>query len=148
MMNRLSKASGAAKIDAPTALETSMQFQLEQLPLRVRASEPLNIVGGAGATIRVLRGRVWITQEGSPDDVFVDAGGTHQFEGDGKAIVSAEGASAATAVLMFDAPLSIRASRPLSSAVHRWVRRLMQPAASSRSFGRSLRSRLERQRVA
>lgn len=100
-----------------------MQFVLEQLPIRVGAGAPLNIVDGKGTSLRVLRGRVWITQENSVDDVFLSAGDSHVFDRDGKAIVSAEGSHRATAVVTFDTPVSVRSTVSFASLLARLLPR-------------------------
>jgi len=40
-----------------------------------------------GARIRVTAGRVWITEDGSPSDHFVAAGGDYRVAGDGLVVV-------------------------------------------------------------
>ena len=81
-----------------------MKFNITKMPIGLTASAPLNIDEAADTTVRVLRGRVWITQEGSVDDVFLDAGSGHTFRTDGKVVMSAEGAQA---TIVFDAPLLV-----------------------------------------
>ena len=85
-----------------------MQFTLDQAPLSITNGALLNIRGGKGQSLRVVEGRVWVTQEGSLDDVFLDAGASYTIDGDGTAVVTAEGRTDAKATVVFDAPLSIR----------------------------------------
>ena len=99
-----------------------MQFTVEQMPIRLTSKAPLNIVGGHGSSVRVLRGRIWITQEGSIDDVFLNAGQSHTLEADGKVIISAEGPARSTATVAFDAPLSIQSRPTLGAFLGRLLR--------------------------
>ena len=85
-----------------------MQFNLHQAPLSLTNGALLNIRGGKGQSLRVLSGRVWVTQEGSLDDVFLDAGASYTFGHSGSAVVTAESRNKGTATVVFDAPLSIR----------------------------------------
>lgn len=57
----------------------------------------LPLHGEAGSTIRVLRGRVWITEEDDPRDVFLAAGSEHEIESGGTVLV--EGLSLARVAL-------------------------------------------------
>jgi len=86
-----------------------MKFSMKKMPINLSAQTPLQVDEAAGCTVRVVAGRVWITQEGSVDDVFLDAGSGHTFRTDGKVVISAEGARHASATVLFDAPLSVAA---------------------------------------
>lgn len=98
-----------------------MRFMMNRMPIGLAAATPLRIDEVRGVTLRVLRGRVWVTQEGSVDDVFLDAGSGHTFRADGRVLVSAEGAPQEAATIVFDAPLSISAPVSLTSFVRRLV---------------------------
>lgn len=89
-----------------------MHFNLDHAPLSLRNGALLKISDGRGRSLRVLEGRVWVTQEGSLDDVFLDAGATYTFDGAGAAVVTAEGARDAAAMVVFDVPLTIRSRSP------------------------------------
>lgn len=84
-----------------------MHFKLERAPLKLAGGSLLAISDGRGQALRVLEGRVWLTQEGSLDDVFLDAGTSYRLEGSGRAVVTAEGASDTTTTLLFDGPLEV-----------------------------------------
>lgn len=101
-----------------------MRFNLDHAPLSLRDGALLNISDGRGRSLRVLEGRVWVTQEGSLDDVFVDAGATYTFDGSGAAVVTAEGARDAAATVVFDVPLTIRSRAPSGG---RWFDFLSHP---------------------
>lgn len=92
-----------------------MKFTMKKMPINLSAQTPLNVEEAAGCTLRVVAGRVWITQEGSIDDIFLDAGSGHTFRSDGKVVISAEGARNAVATVVFDAPVSVAARSTLAS---------------------------------
>ena len=84
-----------------------MKFTMKDMPISLQARTPLEVTGASGATLRVLEGRVWITQEGSVDDVFLDAGSGHTFGADGKVVISAEGPQGVAATIAFGSALSV-----------------------------------------
>jgi Protein of unknown function (DUF2917) len=83
-----------------------MRLDLESLPVNLSTGSGLNVADADGVNVRVLRGRVWITQEGSLDDTFLDAGNSHRLEGDGRVVISAEGR--ADARIAFETPFSVQ----------------------------------------
>lgn len=85
-----------------------MQFKLDQAPLGLTDGVLLNISDAEGRSLRVLDGTVWITQQGSLDDVFLNAGESHTFVGSGSAVVTAEGRGSARATVVFDVPLTVQ----------------------------------------
>lgn len=95
-----------------------MQFTLDHAPLSLTDGALLNISDAAGRSLRVLDGKVWITQHGSLDDVFLNAGETHTFVGAGSAVVTAEGHGGANATVLFDVPLTVQSR---SRAKPRWL---------------------------
>jgi hypothetical protein len=107
------------RISRPWTEESTMKFNMNRMPIGLSTSTPLNIEEAQGATLRVMRGRVWVTQEGSVDDVFIDAGGGHTFRADGRVVISAEGSGDAT--IVFDAPLAISERASLRTMVRRLV---------------------------
>lgn len=111
--------------------EEAMRFELRRMPIGLDRGTALNIDDAVGATLRVVRGRVWVTQEGSLDDVFLDAGSGHTFRRAGRIVISAENASAATVV--FDAPLAVVAHESLG----RMARRLLSWRLAPRSVSGS-----------
>ncbi len=94
-----------------------MHFNLDHAPLSLTEGAVLNISDGKGRSLRVVEGRVWITQQGSLDDIFLDAGESHTFAGAGSAVVTAEGSRNAKATVLFDVPLTIQSR---SRAESRW----------------------------
>ncbi len=106
-----------------------MKFTMKRMPIELDADEPLRLDEAAGATLRVLRGRIWITQEGSPDDVFLDAGSGHTFRADGRVLISAERAGARSAAIVFDAPLAVAGRATVGAALRRLLSRHAAPAS-------------------
>lgn len=102
-----------------------MHFDLERPTISVAVNTPLNLNDGLGRSLRVVQGRVWVTQEGSLDDLFLDAGQSCTFESAGSIVLTAEGVDGERSTVCFDEPLSIR-SRP--SFVRGLMRRLMLQA--------------------
>ena len=98
-----------------------MHFNVDRAALGVVAGVPLTISDAQGRSLRVLQGRVWVTQEGSLDDTFLDAGQTYTFDGPGSAVVTAEGPDAAIATVVFDVPLSVSSRH---EGVSGWLRSL------------------------
>ncbi len=94
-----------------------MKFTMKKMPINLSAQTPLNVDEAEGCTVRVVAGRVWITQEGSIDDLFLDAGSGHTFRTDGRVVISAEGAAHAVATVVFDAPVSVAARTTLASTI-------------------------------
>ena len=88
-----------------------MRFTLDQLPISLPSGIPLAIADSKGTSLRVLRGRIWVTQEDQRDDVFLDEGATHTLSRDGRTVTTAEGPPCASARVVFDAPLSVRSRR-------------------------------------
>lgn len=99
------RATDDAEVPFP---ETAMHFDLDQAPLNLARGALLKIRDAGGQSFRVVQGRVWVTQEGSLDDVFLDAGSRFTFDGAGASVVTAEGPRDAVATLVFDGPLTIR----------------------------------------
>ena len=90
------------------------------LDLRKRQSLQLNDV--AGATLRVTRGSVWITQEADTRDVVLGAGESFTVERDGLTIVEAQGDTTLLAAGRGLERLLMRKRAPSWSAVWRLIR--------------------------
>ncbi len=106
-----------------------MKFMMKRMSIELPADAPLRVDEVEGTTVRVLRGRVWITQEGSPDDLFLDAGCGHTFRIDGRALISAERSTGRSATIVFDAPLSVAEPATVATAVKRWLTWHSAPAS-------------------
>jgi hypothetical protein len=90
------------------------------LDLRKRQSLQLNDV--AGATLRVTRGSVWITQENDTRDVVLRAGDAWTVERDGLTIVEAQGDTTLLATGRGMERLLMRKRAPRWSAWWRLIR--------------------------
>lgn len=53
------------------------------------AGDVISVIGRSGSVVRVLQGRVWVTQEGDARDYVVPAGTRFCAAGDGRIVVSA-----------------------------------------------------------
>jgi hypothetical protein len=56
---------------------------------RLAAGETVSIMGRSGSVVRVLEGRIWITQEGDARDYVVPAGMRFCVAGSGHVVISA-----------------------------------------------------------
>jgi hypothetical protein len=115
-----------------------------------------------GDTVRILRGRVWLTEEGRPGDVFLNSGEQTRLSGSGLAVIEALGparielvetqsrSAVSETVRGIVAALirSARLLRPLQRAATRWVvpRLAGGTARSSRRPGSSCRSAIPEHR--
>ena len=61
--------------------------------LTLRNGEIVSLPHGRGIAITVLAGRLWITEEASNDDVWLEAGQHANLSGDGLAVIESVGAS-------------------------------------------------------
>ncbi|WP_280153731.1 DUF2917 domain-containing protein [Piscinibacter sp. XHJ-5] len=63
------------------------------VPIHLRDGELLRCADRRDAWVTVVRGRVWITQAGDPDDHFLDAGQAMHLAAGSQSLVGAEGAA-------------------------------------------------------
>ena len=68
-----------------------MRIELQSGALRLAHGQTLRVIDAAGSTIRVAEGSVWITEQDDPQDVVLQAGGSHRIEHQGLALVHAFG---------------------------------------------------------
>jgi len=61
--------------------------------MTLRDGEILSLSHARGREITVLAGRLWITEEASNDDVWLEAGQHANLSGDGLAVIESVGAS-------------------------------------------------------
>ena len=85
-----------------------MRFTIDRLPINLAPGVPLAIADSKGTSLRVLHGRIWVTQEDVPDDIFLEEGAVHTLSAAGRTVITAEGPACAAASVVFDAPLSVR----------------------------------------
>ena len=62
--------------------------------LRLAGNQHLRLVRAAGTTIKVLDGRVWVTECGRAGDCFVAAAERYRVDGNGLVLISSESARA------------------------------------------------------
>ncbi len=91
-----------------TNRDTNMRFTIDHMPISLSSGVPLAIADSKGTSLRVVRGRIWVTQEDVLDDVFLDEGAVHTLIATGTTVITAEGPACASASVVFDAPLSVR----------------------------------------
>ena len=88
----------------------------------------------AGTRLTVHAGRVWITETGLPDDVFLDGGQHYLVSTQGRVVLEAVGAPALVEVAAPGLAPTRRAqsagpARPLLGLARRWPGRRIGPAA-------------------
>jgi len=66
-----------------------METNLTAIPAKLAPGDILRIHDASGQRITVVRGMVWVTQEGDPRDVFLSDGEDFAFERTGTALVEA-----------------------------------------------------------
>ena len=70
-----------------------MRFDLTSLHVALEASRPLTIANGAGTQIKILEGRVWLTEEGVSEDVFLLPGADYILHRNGRAVLDCDSPS-------------------------------------------------------
>jgi hypothetical protein len=99
-----------------------MNLELERADLVLRFREAIRLEDAAGTRLRILRGSVWITQEGDRKDYYVPAAETITLDRPGLALVHAL-EPVELLVWQPKIPLAARVARELaraSRAVARW----------------------------
>ena len=61
-------------------MQSSMSSRLERADVVVQSGEVFRLEDAAGTRVQVLRGSVWITQDGDPNDYYLPAAGTITLE--------------------------------------------------------------------
>lgn len=72
------------------------------LPQTIHAldsGQTLTLAPGRGQRLRVIAGRLWVTQSGRPDDHFLSAGHSLTLDSPGRVVAQAEGGCTARYVL-------------------------------------------------
>jgi hypothetical protein len=72
-------------------------------------SEVVALDGARGATLRVTRGRVWLTQHGDTRDIFLGAGDAFTIERGGRTVVEAQEAATLCVPARYIDPVRSRA---------------------------------------
>ncbi len=66
-----------------------MNVQLHDGSVQLARHGHLEVLDGRGASVRCLLGSLWLTQDGDPRDVVLEAGDTFTLDRDGLAIIFA-----------------------------------------------------------
>ena len=85
-----------------------MRFDLPALYLTLTPGSPLTISEGVGTEIRVLSGRVWLTEENVADDIFLWAGASYALRCSGRAVIEAEQPDDIPVRIVVASPVSVR----------------------------------------
>lgn len=88
-----------------------MHIELPSLFLTVE--HPLGIAGGVGARIRVIEGRIWLTEEDCLEDVFLGAGESYTLKNPGRVVIDSDDA----ARVLVEAPVSVNAEQSFATRV-------------------------------
>lgn len=75
-----------------------MTLELRKGAIRLGPNQTLKVVDGAGATVTVIEGSVWITEENENRDIVLDPGASYRLRRRGVAIVNSLGGEAAVAL--------------------------------------------------
>lgn len=100
------------------------------------AGQTLTVAPGRGQRLRVIAGRLWVTQSGRPDDHFLSAGHSLTLDSPGHVVAQAEGGCIAryvvepvtVAVLPLQATERVRQDAP--SRTHGLTSPSRKPAAA------------------
>lgn len=89
-----------------------MRIELSAVSLQLPRGATLRLRAVRGLVVHGRGGRLWLTEEGSPDDVFLHAGQTYVVAGGGRVVIGAE----------VDAALALQArtSRHAGSGARHW----------------------------
>ncbi len=113
-----------------------MRIDLTSLYLALEARQPVTIAGAAGTVVRVLEGRVWLTEEGVSEDVFLFPGAEYRLQSLGRVVLDSDGVSRVEVAT----PVSVRSGSPtLGEFLSRgatWIRQHVRPKAG-RARGQS-----------
>ena len=75
-----------------------MKIELKKGAVKLGPNQTLKVVDGAGSSVTVVEGSVWITEENRPNDIVLSPGGTYRLRERGIALVNALGGAAAVAL--------------------------------------------------
>jgi hypothetical protein len=73
--------------------EQAMKIRPNATPVCLADDQILSLTEARGWTVECRRGRLWITQDGDPRDIFIGAGERFTFDRDTPVLVSALGES-------------------------------------------------------
>jgi hypothetical protein len=96
-----------------------MDVRTERVRIELDDGQTLRLQDARGASVLVLSGEVWLTQEGEARDVVLTAGGRHLIERDGLSVLQALD-DARVAIERAGATGSAASSRPAIRCPRRW----------------------------
>ncbi|HSQ80371.1 MAG TPA: DUF2917 domain-containing protein [Casimicrobiaceae bacterium] len=71
--------------------------------VRLGSREAITLADIGGATLRVTRGTLWVTQERNPQDIVLRVGDNWAVERDGDTVIEAQGSATFCIVAPYDA---------------------------------------------
>ncbi len=77
-----------------TGTESHMRLELANGAVKLGPNQTLRVVDGAGSTVCVVEGSVWITEENQPRDIVLERGACYRLRNRGLAIVNSLGGEA------------------------------------------------------
>lgn len=87
-----------------------MRIKLPSLYLTLDAGQPVTIASAAETQIRVLEGRVWLTEEGLSEDIFLFPGAQYRLRTTGRVVLDCDSPSR----LEIQAPVAVHTDSPPS----------------------------------
>ena len=102
-----------------------MILDMKRVVIELERREIVPVEDARGSRIACLRGRIWITEHSSTDDIVLEAGESYEVSRDGVAVVQA----LREALVVLRAPAVSPARAPLAARVERfWGRWTARPA--------------------
>ena len=65
-----------------------MQIELKSGAVELGPNQTLKVVDGAGNTVSVIEGCVWITEENDPNDIILEPGHSYRLKRRGAAVLN------------------------------------------------------------
>lgn len=100
-----------------------MRMSASAIALNLPAAATMRLVGARGLRVASRTGRLWLTEEGCADDIFLASGGAYEVRTDGRVVIEAEG----DCLLELRPPPGVAEGRPVrrvragSGSLSRWV---------------------------
>lgn len=70
-----------------------MKMSSSAIALTLPAAATMKLAGATGLRVEAREGRLWLTEEGCPDDVFLTPGQWYRVRSGGRVVIEAEGDS-------------------------------------------------------
>jgi len=98
--------------------------------LDLAPGESLDLLDAAGTTLRVTRGRLWLTMEHDPRDIVIEPGDVFTIDRPGHTIAHAQ--EGATVCAIRRGSIARRSARPQHGSLLRFLARLLSLDAAKR----------------